>query len=159
MSDQLPLKRCKRIIASVWLLGAGLLFALLLVQCLSNHYGESQSQVWGWFLGAVSPTVGLIVAVLAAEAMTQDEAGEHSVDAFFYRVAVGVSVVYLLALWAIVLMPAIRADLVDGLPGLINETGQWLSTLQGLVTASLGVFYVRKKEETAKPVARRPKTA
>jgi len=149
MNDKMPVKRCKRVIALVWFVGAGLLFALLAIQSLRGYYGQSQSQVWSWYLGAVSPTLGLIVAVLAAEAM-QDEPSAHPVDTFFYRIAVGVSVVYLLSLWAIVLMVPLRNDLKDGLPELTAQEGQWLGALQGLVTAALGVFYVRKKEGTAK---------
>jgi len=142
MADTLPLKVAKRRIALVWLFGAGGPFALLAAQSLIGHYGDSATAVWSWFLGAVSPTLGLIIAVLAADAVQRDP-GTREVDRFFYRLALGLSLAYLLALLAVILSePLVQPD--GGLPELVRNSGAWVGALQGLVTAALGVFYVRK---------------
>jgi hypothetical protein len=142
MADTLPLKHCKRRIALLWFLGAGLPFALLAAQTLMGHYGASASKVWGWYLGCVAPTLGLIVAVLGAEAIQRDP-GTRPVDRFFYRVALALSMAYLAMLLLVILVEPLVQP-AGGLPQLIDESGQWLGALQGLVTASMGVFYVRK---------------
>jgi len=154
MSEKVPLRRCKRVIALVWLIGAGLLFVVLVTQSLNGHFGSSQGQVWSWYLSAVSPSLGLIIAVLAAEAL-QDAGEVHEVDGFFYRIALGVSALYLLSLWAVVLMEPLRPDLTQGLPELSSQANQWLGGIQGLVTAALGVFFVKTKEA---PTRRRTPT-
>jgi hypothetical protein len=142
MVDTLPLKHCKRRLAATWLIGVGAPFMLLVAQSLLGHFGNSATEVWSWFLASTTPTLGLIVAVLAAEALQRDP-GTRRVDRFFYRLSLGFSVLYLLLLSAIILIEPVRAA-EGGLPQLIRESGSWLTAMQGLVTASLGVFYVRK---------------
>jgi len=142
MADTLPLKHCKRRIALTWLVGAGLPFLLLVVQSLLGHFGASAAEVWSWYLGAVMPTLGLIIAVLASEAVQHDP-GTRPVDAFFYRLSLGLSMLYLALLMLLILIEPLRGA-EGGLPQLIRESGSWLTAVQGLVTASLGVFYVRK---------------
>lgn len=144
MSSEVPLRGCQRVIASIWFGLAGTLFAMLVFESLTDHFGSSQGPVLSWFLSSVSPSLGLIVAVLAMDAQSKAQ-GERTVDSFFYKVAVGLSSGYLLALWAVVVFGQMR-NAPGGLPDVISQSGQWLSVLQGLVTASLGVFFVKRKD-------------
>ncbi|MGP1677545.1 MAG: hypothetical protein ACTS6J_10360 [Burkholderiales bacterium] len=141
MAASLPLAYCKRRLAITWLIGAGLPFLLLVVQTLIGHYGDTAQQVWSWFLASVTPTIGLIVAVLATEAL-QQVAGDRPVDAFFYRLSLGLSIFYLLLIWLVLLITPVSPV---GLPQMIQDSAAWLGAMQGFVTAALGVFYVKKK--------------
>lgn len=141
MAGSLPIAYCKRRLAIAWVIGAGLPFLMLVVQTLIGHYGDTAQQVWSWFLASVTPTVGLIVAVLATEAL-QHTSGNRMVDAFFYRLSLGLSIFYLLLIWLVLLIPPLsQFDLTK----MIQDSGTWLGTMQGFVTAALGVFYVKKK--------------
>ena len=144
MSLPIEVRIAKRRVATVWGVGAGAPFVLLVAQSLIGHYGTSASEVWAWFLGGVAPTLGLIGAVLGAEAMQADTGTPRAVDGFFLNWSLGLSIVYLLCLWAILLAGPLRG-LSEGLPELLRETGTWITPLQGLVTAALGVLFVRKK--------------
>lgn len=141
MATSLSLAHCKRRLAITWLIGAGLPFLLLVVQTLIGHYGDTTQQVWSWFLASVTPTVGLIIAVLATQALQQAIA-DRPVDAFFYRLSLGLSIFYLLLIWLMLLVaPLSTVELSQ----MIHDSGAWLGAMQGFVTAALGVFYVREK--------------
>jgi uncharacterized membrane protein YfcA len=143
VSDTVTLKRCRQVIAIVWSIGAGVPLLVLVVQSLIGHFGGSTRDVWTWYLGSVLPTVGLIGAVLGAEALQKDAQLQKNVDAFFYRWAIGLSTVYLACLWLVVFIAPMR-ELSEGLPELARDAGAWLAPLQGLVTAALGIVFVKR---------------
>ena len=137
--------RGKQQLALLWLTGIALPGCLLFVQSVQGFYGDDAQEVARWFIGAVSPTGGLIVAALVADAGVS-RAKDLRVSGLIYRIALGVSVLYLLALWTLILY-ARAAD--GGLPQLAKDLGGWLNGLQGVVTLVLGVFFVRKSEPAA----------
>lgn len=142
MSDTVSLKRCRQIVATVWCVGAGVPLLILVVQSLIGHFGGSTRDVWAWYLGCVLPTVGLIGAVLGAGALQPHTQNNRSVDAFFYKWAIGLSVVYLGCIWLVVFIAPIR-QLDEGLLELARDAAVWLAPLQGLVTAALGVVFFK----------------
>ena len=141
MMKTVLISKSKRWLALVWLLGIVLPGALLFVQSVMGFYGDETTDVARWFIAAVSPTGGLIIAVLVADAGTP-RGEDRRVEVLIFQIALGVSLCYLAALWLLILY-ARAAE--GGLPQLAKELGGWLTGLQGVVTLVLGVFFVRRK--------------
>lgn len=100
--------------------------------------------VWTWFATAMIPTVLLIAGVLVQSAL-QKGAQTRSVSKFVYRLALLVSLAYILLAFALPFL-GVAAEQWGGLTRgelLVNSTG-WLSPLQGVVTAVLGAFFTAK---------------
>ncbi|MGH8078327.1 MAG: hypothetical protein ACREPE_13510, partial [Lysobacter sp.] len=115
-------------------------------QSLVGHYEPRSEDAWAWFLPTVMPTLSLIVAVLAADYRvepTADEKPMATVDRRMLRLAVGLSSIYLLLVaLSILIQPFLSttAPLV-----LMQRSNLWLGPMQGLVAATLGVFFQSRR--------------
>ncbi|MGH8615997.1 MAG: hypothetical protein ACREYF_29295 [Gammaproteobacteria bacterium] len=141
MSTRIPANTARRRLATVWFSGAGFLFGILMLQSLLGRYGRSAEEVWNWFLPSVVPTLTLVVGVLVSDALGHSgEQGE--VDRFIFRLALVLSVSYLLVLT----LPIVIAPFSERLPSeLFQASRLWIMPFQGLVSAALGAFFVNKK--------------
>lgn len=132
----------KWVLAAIWLVGAGGVFLLLVVQSLLGHYEPATQEVWGWFLPTVMPTLSLIVGVLVADsriARNSDKPVSGSTNSLFFRLGAGMSVLYLLL---VALSILIQPLLPQTSPlELMHRSSLWLGPLQGLTVATLGVFF------------------
>ena len=54
-------------LASIWFVGAGLCFIVLVGQSQVGIFDSDTGAVWGWFLPTVMPTLSLIVSALVAD--------------------------------------------------------------------------------------------
>ena len=139
MSAALPMRRCKRRLASVWFGLAGLIFLLLVIQSVMGHYGAHATDAWGWFLPNVMPTLSLIVGVLVLDQLGGG-VKTRTADAFLYRLALWLSCAYLLLiLLSILIQPFAPLPPLD----LMQQSNLWLGPLQGLVAGALGAFFVK----------------
>ncbi|QDT16760.1 hypothetical protein [Alienimonas californiensis] len=158
--DRVPLPELRRQLLIVWFGGAGTLFVLLLVLSMGTRFqpkmdGERVDQrekVWAWYVGAIGPTLGLMLGVLGKAAL-DTEPDERTVDRFYARFAVGLSAFYLL-MAAISVLGAILLP-QDGGPTAaeaIPVSNLWLGILQGLAVAAIGFLFTaqdRKKAASA----------
>lgn len=132
----------KWVLAAIWLVGAGGVFLLLVVQSLLGHYEPATQEVWGWFLPTVMPTLSLIVGVLVADsriARNSDKPVSGPTNSLFFRLGAGMSVLYLLL---VALSILIQPLLPQTSPlELMHRSSLWLGPLQGLTVATLGVFF------------------
>lgn len=139
---KVPMERCRRTLGVVWFVGGALLFILLVAQTLGNHYGDKDNEAWGWLLPNLLPTLSLIIGALMADAFGSQQKNKQ-VDAFVYRLALGVSAIYLL----MVLLPVLAQPLVFYPPlDLLKRSNLWLGPLQGLVSATIGAFFVKAEK-------------
>jgi len=130
----------KNRLAAVWLTGAGLSFALVFAQTLLGKYGDHAEQAWSWLLPNVMPTASLIIGVYVSE-VAGVARKPVAVNPFVYRLALGLSVAYLLA----VLMTLLSVPLSDyGPTTLMEKSNLGLGAFQGLVSAALGAFFVNE---------------
>ena len=131
--------RCKRRLATVWFLLAGVIFLLLVIQTVMGYYGQRATDAWGWFLPNVMPTLSLIVGVLVLDQMGGG-VKTRTADAFLYRLALGLSLAYLLLiLLSILVQPFAPLPPLD----LMQQSNLWLGPLQGLVAGTLGAFFIK----------------
>lgn len=131
--------KCKKRIAILWFFCAGTLFFIVLLQTILGRYGTQANEAWGWLLPTVMPTLSLIVGVLVAETLGK-VAQKKYVDRFIFRLTFGLSAVYFCVVALTILLQPFTS-----LPSLelMKQSNLWLGPLQGLVSASLGVFFLR----------------
>ncbi|HEX2493659.1 MAG TPA: hypothetical protein VHK24_07775 [Steroidobacter sp.] len=132
----LPLSAVRARITRTWLWGAGFTALILVVSSILRGRAEAARDVWSWFLPLVLPTIGLMVGVLGAAAMTRRK--EVFVRKSFVDIALGLSVAYLAMVSATVLLEPLSPLRGAELYGTSNY---WLGPLQGLVVAALGYLF------------------
>jgi hypothetical protein len=141
MSSELSFTGCKKRLGLLWFTSAGVIFAFVLAQSLLGRYGGDLSDAWSWLLPNLMPTLSLIVGVFVAD--MQKGIVEKTVDAFVFRLAIGLSVVYFLTI--LITLLAIPLSDQHGMQpiDLLNTSNLWLAPLQGLAAAALGAFFVK----------------
>lgn len=138
-----PIANTKKQLTIIWFSGSGILFTLLLLQTIFGKYGTEVKDAWGLMLPTFIPTLSLIIGVLVSDATgSQDSEETATVDRFFFRLSCFLSIAYLLTvILTILLSPFSTLSLLE----LMKLSNLWLAPFQGLVTASLGAFFVSKK--------------
>ena len=139
---QISIQASRNTLAAVWFGGASLSFIALY---LITTFGDSTrvSILWEWYLPAVTPNLSLIVGVMFNDIKFKTAKGER-VDGFSYRVALWLSVVYLLMLLATPLLSPFSDAPLDTY---LKNSRFALSLIQALATTALGAFYVRQRDK------------
>lgn len=133
--------KCKRKLATLWFTGSGILFFVLFLQTIFGRYGKKSLDAWNWFLPAIMPTLSLIIGVCGVDALGKG-VRITKVDSFLFRLTFGISLVYLVVvLLLFLLQPFTPISPLE----LMNQSNLWLGPFQGLVTAAMGVFFVKSK--------------
>lgn len=139
----LTMQTARKRLAVVWFVGGGVSFVVLL---FVSFFADTLdlAGLWDWFLPAIVPNLSLIIGVLVL-AHRQPGAADHAVDDFLFRLAFGLSLLYVLLL----LLPLVFFPLTGkSLPDLIDISRLWLAAVQGLATGVLGAFFVRQDGKT-----------
>lgn len=138
---RIPLEKAKRLLAILWF-GMGLVLFMVMVGQSFGYYGDRTKEAWDWFLPNVVPTLTLIIGVLVSDAQGKsDRAGD--VDLFIFRLALGLSAIYLAA---VALTVFVVPFVSEAKPlQLMKTSNDYLVPLQGLVSAALGAFFVNKR--------------
>ena len=130
-------------LATLWFISSALLAVLFMAFTLVNRFGTHDAEAWQWFSQNIVPTLTLIVGSFYAAA-GQDEATSPPVDGFYYRICFYTSLFYLLALLLTVLAAPLAQQVTElTLLDLLNNSRLYLTVFQGLVSYSLGVFFVK----------------
>ena len=139
---EITMSATRKTLAIVWFSGAGLSFlALYLITTFgANTLG---STLWDWYLPLVTPNLSLIVGVMFND-IQHKSAPSVPVDVFSYRVALWLSVVYLLMLLATPLLSPFSDAPLDTY---LKNSRFALSLIQALATTALGAFYVRQRDK------------
>ena len=139
---QISIQASRNTLAAVWFGGASLSFIALY---LITTFGDSTrvSILWEWYLPAVTPNLSLIVGVMFNDIKFKLAKSER-VDGFSYRVALWLSVVYLLMLLATPLLSPFSDAPLDTY---LKNSRFALSLIQALATTALGAFYVRQRDK------------
>jgi hypothetical protein len=139
---QVSLVRCKNWLTILWFTGSGFLFILLLIQGVLGHYGEKANEAWSWLLPTIMPTLSLIIGVLVSDAANKG-AETQTVDRFLFILSFILSLVYLVAVaLSILLQPFTSVNPLE----LMRQSNFWLGPFQGLVSAAIGAFFVKRKQ-------------
>ena len=138
---EISLTECQKKLSIFWFIGSGILFIIILFQTFLGHYADETKEAWNWFFPNVTPTLSLMVGVIVASRFGKTFT-EKTTDRFVFRLAFSLSVIYLITLFlTILIQPFTQKSPIE----LFTQSHQWLVPLQGLVTASLGAFFVKSK--------------
>ena len=141
VTDRVLMATCKRRLATLWFLAGGFLFLVVTVQTVLGKYGDGASDAWGWLLPTVLPTLSLILGVLVMDARGK-AMKDQEVDRFLFDLTLGLSAVYLLI---VALTIFVQPWVSTGAIALMKQSKLWLGPFQGLVSGSMGAFFVRGK--------------
>jgi hypothetical protein len=133
---------CKRYLAALWFSGACVLFFVLLLQTIFGRYGTRTNDAWSWMLPTIMPTLSLVLGVLVMDALGKGQVVE-GVDPFLFKLTIGISSAYLVAVLLIFLVQPLTSVTPFEL---MNQSNLWLGPFQGLVAAALGAFFVKAPE-------------
>ena len=137
------LTKCKKSLAKVWFLGAGIVFILILLQTLFGKYSGQEEKAWGWFLPTVMPTLSLMIGVLVADTKQRQVKDERKIDPFLFKLSMSLSIAYFgVVLLTILVQPFTEMLILE----LLDKSNLWLGPLQGLVAASLGAFFIKREK-------------
>ncbi len=137
------MKDSKKRLALLWFTGAGILFLIMLIQTFMNHYGPDVNEAWGWLLTNIMPTLSLIIGVLVSDAMGKG-VKVQSIDAFLFKLTYGLSLLYLSSvLLHILFQPISPTEPLE----MMRLSNLWLGPFQGLVSASLGAFFIASEKK------------
>lgn len=149
---RIPLANAKKKLTIVWFSGSGILFLLVLLQTIFGKFPTDKAgDAWSWLLPTFMPTLLMIVGVLVADSKNhnQDFSELPTADQFVFRLSFSLSIAYLLtAILTILLGPffeQVNAKEEKTILDLMKMSNLWLAPFQGLVSASLGAFFVSKK--------------
>ena len=135
--------KSKRCLAALWFTGAGIIFLILLFQTILGRYEENINEAWGWFLPTIMPTLSLVIGVLVMDAVGKG-VKIRTVDRFFFRLSFILSLAYLVVVSITIFMqPFSTLSAVE----LMKQSNLWLGPFQGLVSGSLGAFFIQGEKE------------
>jgi hypothetical protein len=130
----------KKKIATLWFSYALVLFLIIFFQSIMGKFEDKNQIAWGWFLSNVMPSLSLMLSIFLADVRNQNN-DDTEIDRFYYRLTMGLSILYLTLLILILLMqPLIAKPIIT----LMNESSIYLGPFQGLVSGSLGLFFIQK---------------
>jgi hypothetical protein len=152
-AETLLLETAQARLAAVWFIGAAIPFVLLVAQSILGRYQDSVSEVWGWFVPSVGPTLGLILGVMGATALIdvrKAESPQREVKLSFFKLAFWLSIAYLTILTLTLLLEPLSS--LHGIK-LYNVANYWLGPAQTLVVAAITVLFTsqRKSERPESP--------
>lgn len=130
----MTIMKARRALTVVWLAGAGVTFATLLVQTLSGRYGIRADEAWSWFLPSVLPTIGVMIAVVFKT--TPDR---RHVSRFTFRLCVTVSLVYVALVAGTVFLQPFS---VWSAFQLFKMSHLWLAPTQALADGVIGYLFL-----------------
>jgi cytochrome b561 len=146
-SQGVPLDRAQRTLAMIWFPLSALIIILFIVMTFGGALRDAKhpnmtQEAFAWVLPALLPTLSLIVGALGASAVGPQPATPPNVNRMYYRLAIALSVFYLL----LVLATPLAGPLTDMTPSdLLKTSNLWLAPIQGLTASTLGALFVSKK--------------
>src|SRR5262245_27802364 len=121
MTTEASITMCKKRLATVWFLGAGIIFSVVLLQTLFGRYSAKVTDAWSWFLPTVMPTLSLLVGAFVTDAFR--EVRDRTIDPFIYRIAFTLSIAY----FVVVLITIASQPFADVPPlDLLKMSNLWL---------------------------------
>ena len=141
---QLPsLETTRARLFRIWMTGSGVCALILAVETIAGRFGQDGSEVIGWFMPNVLPTLSLMVSLIRTEAL-RPAVDDPMVKPLFASFAVWGSVAYLGTILSTILLEPFTAYQPLELLKLSNL---WLGPLQGLVVSSIGTLYFSERAQ------------
>lgn len=136
-AERVSMVESKKRLATVWFIGAAVLFFLVFAQHMGGKYSNNAGDAWSWLLPNFLPTLSLIIGVLVKD--SSNKISDTTADRFLFRLSFGLSIGYLAIIILVILLnPGNPLKMMD-------QSKLFLGPLQGLASAALGAFFITKK--------------
>lgn len=129
----------KKKLATLWFILAGIIILVMILMSF-NKIKAFLDVAWSWLFPNILPSLSLILTVFLIDIQQKNE--EKKVDRFYFRLAFLISTFYLLAILGILLSAGFGFNLKEAM----ESSNFYLGPLQGIVGASLGLFFYKKEE-------------
>lgn len=139
----IPFNRAKNGLATLWFTGGAIIIVLMFLQTVFGKFEDQSNDAWSWILSNLMPSLSLILSTFLSD-INATKRNTRRVDSFYYYLALGISIFYLLLLLMLIaLEPLTDHTILE----LMHDSGIYLGPLQGLATAAMGMFFFKKTEE------------
>lgn len=155
---KVSMKKCKQKLGVLWLISAAILLLIVILQIGFGMYPDREfytedseqspsnvqyidnvQEVWEWFIPKIGPILTLIISVWIIDAYGKSD--RKQVDRFFFRITYAISASYLLL---ILLVLAVFHQIFSGNAiDQLKQSSLWLNFILSLVTATIGIFFVK----------------
>jgi hypothetical protein len=138
----------------IWFAGSGVLFLLIVAEsAIGSVYQGQLSELWGWFLPTVMPTLSLILSVMGAGAVEPPSPAQPIKEALvrsdFYAISYWLTWMYLVLILATILaQPAARYAWGEDQKAVevLKTSSLWLTPVQSLVVVAIGVLFFTRRD-------------
>lgn len=144
VSARLRLSEARGVISKIWFCGSGLAGLVLVLLSILRGQADVARETWSWFLPLVLPTLGLILGVLGAAALTSQR--EAYVRRSYFDLAKYLSLAYFILMLLVIFMEPLSPLKGTALYGVSNY---WMGPFQGLVTAAIGYLFASGQAQAA----------
>lgn len=149
----MPLEKARGHLGLVWFGGSALMVVIFAIQSLYGVYEDKVTEVWGWLLPNVMPTLSLMLGVFGSTAIVQSaERSEITVRVSFYRLAIAMSVLHFAFIVAVTVVymlqfqqPELDSEFNPLRP--FNVSNLWLGPMQGLVAATISTLFFSERSK------------
>jgi len=132
----------KKKIATFWFVFSLILFLIVFIQTITGKFENNVQEAWGWLFALILPNLTVIISTFVSD-INRPDVDTSKVDIFYLRLTLGLSLIYLLAVITILLLqPATSKTIIQ----LMRESSIFLGPMQGLVSGSLGLFFLKKEK-------------
>ncbi len=145
--QKVSLSNGKKRLAILWMSFVAFIFIIVLVQSFTDNFGSKLNEAWGWFFQNTLPSLSLIISVFVIDSQSSNSE-DRQVDIFYFRLCKYISLAYLFTILITLLAEPVATSLSEKTTiQFLDNSSLWLAPFQGIVTSSLGIFFIKKEEK------------
>lgn len=126
-------------ISTLWFIGLGFFFLVIVVQILLSRYGNYNKDVVEWSAQNSVPVLMIILGSCVAN--INQRKSTKTVDLFYFRLTFYISLFYLIVLCFVLLFYPIGVQYNKSLVTYFKSSQLFLTVIQGLTLYALGMFF------------------
>ncbi len=136
---KISFENAKRKLSRPWFVAGAILFTIMFFQTIGGKFEDKTVEAWGWFTQNLLPTLSLIIAVFVTDLGTESK--DREIEKFYFNLAFGISIFYLCIVTGVLLSGPFYSK---GLVQWLQSSSIYLGPFQGLVAATIGIFFSKK---------------
>lgn len=131
----------KKRLGVTWLILSAIILLIFIAWTIGSPlFADKATVAWNWLLPIIMPTLSLVIGIFVVDTNTQTP--NKVVDVFIYRIAICLSVFYLMLILFIIMLYWVSSDSIFIVFG---KSNLFLGPIQGLVSAAIGVFFYKRE--------------
>ncbi|MEP0266756.1 hypothetical protein [Dokdonia sp.] len=137
---KIQFSKAQKKLAILWFISSGIILAIMIFfSSQHDKFSPKDNEAWGWIFSSILPTLSLIITIFVMDVNNRTPS-RRGVDRFYFRLVFSISLFYFLViLWVLL------ADNPE--PGIVvrmERSNMYLGPLQGLVAATIGIFFIKR---------------